>query len=96
MFSPGSATKHGFLETTGVWHLHVSVCICVLGLLEPRRPDGDVEWQPGEALMCTWVLRLVDSSRGGSEPECLLAPGVHFLNMILKQLRNFLILESVQ
>lgn len=62
MSIPGSATKHDFLETNGVWHLRMSVCIHVLGLLEPRRPDGDVEWQPGEALTCVWVLQSVDSS----------------------------------
>lgn len=53
---PGSATKHSFLETAGVWHLRATVYIRALRLLEPRRPDGDVEWQPGEALMCIWVL----------------------------------------
>lgn len=75
-----------------VWDLLVTRKV----LLEPRRPNGDAEWPSGEALMCTWLPQPVDSSWDGNEPECLLAPGLHFLNMIWKQLRNFLILESVQ
>lgn len=59
-----------------VWDLLVTRKV----LLEPRRPNGDAEWPSGEALMCTWLPQPVDSSWDGNEPECLLAPGLHFLN----------------